>query len=284
MENCFQGNSGINMAEHGQMVWHNTKKLILGHFEDFKLPDWFLKNHHFIVNNLHSWETIEMYNVWHDCGKPDCKFIDEAGRIHYPNHAAISEQVFREYFPDYGYSANLVGQDMLLHTSSYEKILEQGLSEKDLMTLLVTAFAEIHANASLFGGIENTSFKIKYKQLDRVGKKLIQCICRETSSYIYEFVRRDLVNTSHVAVQASHSLYELGKCAEKDTHPSFVFIGVENEKELMQVMEYLLNAGIQFKIFRDSMKPYDGSVTSVCTEPLTGEERNPLRHFKLLKL
>lgn len=40
-------------------------------------------------------------------------------------------------------------------------------------TLLLTSLAEIHANASMFGGIESTSFKIKYKHIAKRGKQII---------------------------------------------------------------------------------------------------------------
>ena len=71
MKSCEQ-TTGQNILEHGQSVWKNTKKLIIGEFEDFKLPNWFRENHHFIVNNLWSWDTIKRYNIYHDIGKPYC--------------------------------------------------------------------------------------------------------------------------------------------------------------------------------------------------------------------
>ncbi len=40
-------------------------------------------------------------------------------------------------------------------------------------TLLFVGFAEILANAKYFGGYDSQSFKIKYKQLDRRGKKIV---------------------------------------------------------------------------------------------------------------
>lgn len=44
------------------------------------------------------------------------------------------------------------------------------------LTLLLSAFAEIHANASLFGGEKSESFKIKRKKLESVAKKVIKKI------------------------------------------------------------------------------------------------------------
>jgi hypothetical protein len=42
--------------------------------------------------------------------------------------------------------------------------------------LLLTGLCELHSNAQMFGGIDSTSFKIKFKQLERLGKKVIERI------------------------------------------------------------------------------------------------------------
>jgi len=47
-------------------------------------------------------------------------------------------------------------------------------------TLLLTGLAEIHANADMFGGIESTSFKMKWKQINRRGKKISRIISERT--------------------------------------------------------------------------------------------------------
>ena len=40
--------------------------------------------------------------------------------------------------------------------------------------LLFAALSEIHSNASMFGGIESTSFKMKWKQLNKRGNAIIK--------------------------------------------------------------------------------------------------------------
>jgi hypothetical protein len=45
-----------------------------------------------------------------------------------------------------------------------------------VLTLLVTSLCELHSNASMFGGIESTSFKIKYKQLDKRGNQVLKLL------------------------------------------------------------------------------------------------------------
>ncbi len=41
-------------------------------------------------------------------------------------------------------------------------------------SLLISALSEVHANASMFGGIESTSFKIKWKQIDKRGRQVFE--------------------------------------------------------------------------------------------------------------
>lgn len=38
--------------------------------------------------------------------------------------------------------------------------------------LLLTALSELHANAEMFGGIESTSFHIKWKTLSKTGRHI----------------------------------------------------------------------------------------------------------------
>lgn len=47
---------------------------------------------------------------------------------------------------------------------------------KDALTLLVVGLCEVHSNATLFGGIESVSFKIKLKQIKKRGNKIINYI------------------------------------------------------------------------------------------------------------
>ena len=144
----------LNILQHGIAVWNKTKQLIIGNFEGFKLPQWFLDNHHFIINNIEDWNTIQCYNVWHDCGKPFCRFEDESGKQHFPNHANKSKEIFDSAFPNNEKIAQLIELDMIMHTEKYEAIMSRNLPIKTLFTLLITAFAEIHANADMFAKSE----------------------------------------------------------------------------------------------------------------------------------
>lgn len=41
-------------------------------------------------------------------------------------------------------------------------------------TWILTAFAELHSNAQMFGGIESTSFKIKWKKLNKFCRRILK--------------------------------------------------------------------------------------------------------------
>ena len=52
--------------------------------------------------------------------------------------------------------------------------VEEFASRPEAATLLLTGLAEVHSNAAMFGGISSTSFKIKWKQIDRRGKAIFR--------------------------------------------------------------------------------------------------------------
>lgn len=73
--------------------------------------------------------------------------------------------------------ADLIGNDMVMHTikaDELDTLLKSGkLTKPDAFTLMLVAFSELHANCEMFGGVTTTSFKIKYKQLDKRGKQVL---------------------------------------------------------------------------------------------------------------
>lgn len=118
-------------------------------------------------------KEARMYQVYHDCGKPYCIEFDEQGRRHFPNHAELSYETFNKHFDDKR-TADLIRHDMLCHTARGEE-LEALLELPDAPTLLLTAWAELHANASaLFGGYDSDSFKIKRKKLRKLSSRLLE--------------------------------------------------------------------------------------------------------------
>ncbi len=175
MAECQQ-TTNWSVLDHGNSVWSYTQRLLNKDTEGFRVPNWLTENYDEILANVHDHSIIEEYNILHDCGKPYCLTVDEDGKRHFPNHAEVSKQTYKSLpvgnVVNATIVANLIGWDMVLHTATAEEIQAMNLSKKDLNTLLITALAEIHSNASLFGGIESVSFKQKWKKLDRRGNMI----------------------------------------------------------------------------------------------------------------
>jgi hypothetical protein len=180
MKSCEQ-TKGMNVLEHGEMVRDYFHELYFHLYEDstlryeWKLPEWLIENKDLILNKLCHDYTIQDYMILHDCGKPYCKTIDQEGKQHFPNHEQVSYEVFSKLFPEKKLVAELIRKDMMVHCLKGEDV-EEFSKDPLAITLLISALCEIHANASMFGGIESTSFKIKWKQIDRRGRQILNYI------------------------------------------------------------------------------------------------------------
>lgn len=148
---------------------------------EWKLPDWLIDNKTFVINNLHHADIIKEYQLMHDCGKPFCITYDNEGKRHFPNHAQVSYETFSK-ISDNKTVADLILKDMDLHLIKSDDVpaFIENNSIQTVITLLITALCELHSNASMFGGIESTSFKIKYKQLDKRGKQILNLLTKQT--------------------------------------------------------------------------------------------------------
>lgn len=168
----------MSVLEHGQSVWQHTKRLLNKETDGFKIPNWLSENYDRILENLHDVSIIKEYNLFHDCGKPYCLQIDENNKRHFPNHAEVSKQTYKSLPVGCVNSANivadLIGWDMVFHVATADEIKALNFSQKTAYTLLITALAEIHSNASMFGGIESQSFKQKWKKLERRGNMIMK--------------------------------------------------------------------------------------------------------------
>lgn len=171
------------VLQHGESV-HEMLESLISHLTNdtpingWRLPDWLTSHGKQIAENCHPLRVRKLYTIYHDAGKPLCKEVDENGKVHFPNHAQASSEAFKAATqgsePEAG---RLIKWDMILHSSSADEIdhlCQKEWSIQDACTLLLTALAEVHSNANLFGGISSTSFKAKWKQLDRRGKQLIR--------------------------------------------------------------------------------------------------------------
>lgn len=279
MRNCMQS-STQNMLQHGFSVWKHTYQLLK--FDDqtnFRLPQWYIKYKSLLLENIHSFKTIKHYTLFHDAGKPFSLEIDEMGKKHFPDHANVSADVFKKYIRDDETIIRLIKNDMIMHAKKYDEIISMKLSIKDISTHLIVALAELHANAELFGGIESESFKIKFKRLEKLGKKL--CYQLFDHSYMYVIIRNDL-NNAQKAVQGMHAAIESTREFIKPDHihPSLVLCIVKNESKLKKVIQELHDNKIKIKTFREP--DLNDSITAIATEPLVGAKRNLLSRFQLL--
>lgn len=204
--------------------------------------------------------------------------ISENGKIHYPNHAKSSYNYYKRHFPDDTIVARLILNDMLIHVCSAEELSNSELSQQDLFSLLLTALAEIHANAEMFGGINSISFKSKWKQIDRRGNKLCKQFVYD-EGFCYVFCRNNLTNAQK-AVQSGHALLELSKKYNIKNHPSLVYLVVKSEEKLKKVMQELIDNDINFSLFRES--DMNNEITSIATEVIYGNKRELLKRYSLL--
>ncbi len=62
------------------------------------------------------------------------------------------------------------------HTIKAKDLQHFSRDPKIAANLMLTALAEVHANAEMFGGRDSVSFKIKWKQIDQRGRALCKII------------------------------------------------------------------------------------------------------------
>lgn len=96
--------------------------------------------------------------------------------------------------------------------------------------------------------------------------------------YTYLFIRRDLSKPQQI-VQASHAALQAGN--RFGAHSHLVLIAVESEDELTKAADHLEQHDIEFEMFHEP--DFDTGHTAICTRPLAGAERRPLRRFQLMK-
>lgn len=177
MKDCPQTKTQ-NVLEHGYSVWRHMKEL-LDYLrldkplkQEWKLPEWVYDNKDLLLSNLPDEKTLKLALIFHDCGKPFCRVVDIDGKQHFPNHAKVSYDIFNEVFNN-GKAAQLILHDMDIHLLKSGDI-EEFKKNPNHLTHLLIGLSEIHSNANMFGGIESTSFKIKWKSIQKNGKKLIE--------------------------------------------------------------------------------------------------------------
>jgi hypothetical protein len=175
MKSCEQ-TKGQSIYEHCWSVWeyfqdlHNHLRYGNPLEYTWKLPDWIYTYKEELLEKLLYLDTIEEYLKFHDCSKPFIKTTDINGKVHFPNHAEKSSEIWLQAGGS-KQSAELIRMDMEIHTINADDLCEF-CSREECITLLLSGLAEIHSNAEMFGGIGSTSFKIKWKQIDRRGRAI----------------------------------------------------------------------------------------------------------------
>lgn len=177
--------SGQTVYQHGLSVSEHVFKLI-DHLKgvytlpegSWRLPKWLEEYKGQILSGLHNEGKIQLYTLYHDCGKPYCRHLDKkTGKYHFPDHAKVSRYIWACVGGN-DIVGHLIAEDMTIHTASSEEIagkLEKDWSCEDSVTLLLTALAEITSNAIIiFGGVETVSFKAKWKTVDKRGRQILK--------------------------------------------------------------------------------------------------------------
>lgn len=181
MEACEQ-TKGQSVLEHGravnfclQLLLKSTHLQYISDDPSFRIPQWLFDHWGLLYSRLLDAYTIEKYTIFHDCGKPYCSRIDKKGRKHFVNHAEVSYKTWMKKCGGDEQVGRLIKMDMDIHLLKADEV-EEFASRPEAATLLLVGLAEIHANAKMFGGIDSTSFKIKWKQIDRRGKAICKLL------------------------------------------------------------------------------------------------------------
>lgn len=174
MEACPQTPTQ-SVLDHGRAVVAHFRQL-RRHLESgetladwWRIPAW--ASNPELLSLLVSDGVLDEYQEFHDCGKPFCRIVDADGRQRFPDHAAMSEATWLAVGGN-PLAARLMGMDMDAHLLKADGVAEFA-SRPEAVTLLLTALAEVHSNAAMFGGIASDGFKIKAKHLDKRGGQVI---------------------------------------------------------------------------------------------------------------
>ena len=102
-------------------------------------------------------------------------------------------------------------------------------------------------------------------------------MCTDTP-YTYLFIRTYLSAPQQI-VQASHAALEAGN--RFGSHSHLVLIGMDNEETLLKAASHLDELGIELEKFYEP--DYNTGWTALCTQPLRGDVRKPLRKYQLMR-
>ncbi len=184
MESCFQFEKQ-SVAEHGRSVARHYLELIQ-HLDEqkpllqeWKVPSWAYSKQ--LISRLLPFQPTITYLIYHDCGKPYCRTVDDEGKQHFPDHARVSQEIFDHLVSEKGIRfsddddlvSRLIGEDMDVHLLKDAGVAE--FAQRDsAATQLLAGLAELHSNAKMFGGLDSIGFLSKWKNIDRRGKAILK--------------------------------------------------------------------------------------------------------------
>lgn len=200
MEGCEQ-TPGQDVLAHGRSVRehyavlraHLEGTLDLGVALNWRLPAWVAAYRPQLAAAAGDEWLVDRYLTLHDAGKPDVVTVDEQGRRRFPGHGQRSPRVYLDTYrpadspagdaaddpaagsgagPRGGVGARdvharvaeLIAHDMDIHLLKAAGV-EAFCANPNAVVHLLAGLAEVTSNAAMFGGVDSTSFKIKYKQL-----------------------------------------------------------------------------------------------------------------------
>ena len=177
MQECEQGH-GVSVFQHGVDVayrYADLARYIAGAKCNLQWPrlEQALPMLQALAEHAMQPADVSRYQIYHDCGKPFCRVVDEDGRAHFPDHANISAAVWQSLYPTDTTGHTLIKYDLHPHTAKGVE-LDEFCALELAPTLMLTAWAALYANAELlFGGVESDSFKMKFKRLLRLSKRIL---------------------------------------------------------------------------------------------------------------
>jgi hypothetical protein len=184
MRDCYQFRDQ-SVLDHGHSV-HRWFLDIYAYVQtgaalsaQWRVPSWLNDStRRLLACKLMPLDVLKTYHVYHDCGKPLCRVVDDAGSQHFPGHAQASRDRWHDAGGD-SLVSELILRDMDVHQLKAEGVNEFA-STPYAASLLLTGLAELHSNAQMFGGIQSDSFKMKFKNLERRGKAILAQMMEKT--------------------------------------------------------------------------------------------------------
>jgi hypothetical protein len=97
---------------------------------------------------------------------------------------------------------------------------------------------------------------------------------------MYLFVRDDITPSQQI-VQTCHAVDAINVRHNSGDINHMVLCHANHDAHLMSIAEYLDGKGIDYEMFQEP--DLDNQYTAIATRPLRGQEREPMRKFKLKK-